>query len=197
MLMRIYKRLPEEMPGYKKAALALLIVVALALSSCSRTNWSQATRASANIAPDPKEHEDAVVMAFRAKVWGIRGLVADHTWLATKPKGGEEYTVYEVIGWRRYRNMPSLRIEQDIPDRHWFGARPIKMVDFRGDKAEELVEKIDVAARNYPYPDQYKAFPGPNSNTFTAWVAKEVPELGLDLPFRAIGKGYRLEVSTN
>ena len=35
-----------------------------------------------------------------------------------------------------------------------------------------------------------KAFPGPNSNTFTAWIAKKVPELELDLPFTAIGSGY-------
>ena len=31
---------------------------------------------------------------------------------------------------------------------------------------------------------------GPNSNTFTAWIAKQVPELELDLPFSAIGSGY-------
>ena len=33
-------------------------------------------------------------------------------------------------------------------------------------------------------------WPGPNSNTFVAWVAREVPELGLDLPPTAIGKDY-------
>ena len=27
-------------------------------------------------------------------------------------------------------------------------------------------------------------------NTFTAWVARQVPELELDLPLRAIGSGY-------
>jgi hypothetical protein len=36
----------------------------------------------------------------------------------------------------------------------------------------------------------YKAFPGPNSNTFTAWIAAQVPELEVDLPFSAIGRGY-------
>jgi len=42
----------------------------------------------------------------------------------------------------------------------------------------------------YPWKTTYKAFPGPNSNTFTAWIAKQVPELELDLPFSAIGSGY-------
>jgi hypothetical protein len=33
-------------------------------------------------------------------------------------------------------------------------------------------------------------WPGPNSNTFTAWVLRGVPELGADLPPTAIGKDY-------
>jgi len=33
-------------------------------------------------------------------------------------------------------------------------------------------------------------WPGPNSNTFTAYVARAVPELELDLPPTAIGKDY-------
>jgi hypothetical protein len=44
--------------------------------------------------------------------------------------------------------------------------------------------------RTYPWPTEYKAFPGPNSNTFVAWIGRQVPELGLDLPFSAIGSGY-------
>jgi hypothetical protein len=118
-------------------------------------------------------------------------LVADHTWLATKEEGAESYTVYEVIGWRKYRNQKVVRIAEDIPDRHWFGAEPRVMVDLRGEPARELVAKIDEAARSYPYPEVYRAFPGPNSNTFTAWVAEQVPEIGLNLPLRAVGRSYR------
>jgi hypothetical protein len=33
-------------------------------------------------------------------------------------------------------------------------------------------------------------WPGPNSNTFTAWVLRAVPELEADLPPTAIGKDY-------
>jgi hypothetical protein len=33
-------------------------------------------------------------------------------------------------------------------------------------------------------------WPGPNSNTFTAWIAREVPALGLDLPPTAVGKDW-------
>jgi hypothetical protein len=47
-----------------------------------------------------------------------------------------------------------------------------------------------MAAKSYPYPDEYNAWPGPNSNTFTAWITREVPELRADLPPTAIGKDY-------
>jgi hypothetical protein len=55
---------------------------------------------------------------------------------------------------------------------------------------DELIDAIDKAAREYPWQQTYKAFPRPNSNTFTAWIAKQVTELELKLPFTAIGKGY-------
>ena len=81
--------------------------------------------------------------------------------------------------------------EKDIPDRYWYGARPQLLKEFRGGKEVDiLIESVDRAAKSYPWPDIYNAFPGPNSNTFTAWVAKRVPELNLELPFSAIGSGY-------
>ena len=55
---------------------------------------------------------------------------------------------------------------------------------------DRMIEAVDRAAKSYPWPDTYKAFPGPNSNTFTAWISRRVPELGLELPFSAIGSGY-------
>jgi hypothetical protein len=33
-------------------------------------------------------------------------------------------------------------------------------------------------------------WPGPNSNSFTAWIGLEVPGLDLDLPAKAIGKSW-------
>ncbi len=45
----------------------------------------------------------------------------------------------------------------------------------------------------YPYADRYAAWPGPNSNTFTAWVLRAVPELRAELPPTAIGKDYLVE----
>jgi len=42
----------------------------------------------------------------------------------------------------------------------------------------------------YLFANEYKAWPGPNSNTFVAWVIRRVPELNVALPNTAIGKDY-------
>ena len=83
-----------------------------------------------------------------------------------------------------------MRIAEDVPDRYWYGARPELLQAHQGPAAEALIDAVDAAARSYPWIDQYQAFPGPNSNTFTAWVAQQVPALELDLPWSAIGSGY-------
>ena len=76
------------------------------------------------------------------------------------------------------------------PDGRWFGSVPELYADRRGPGVDELIERIDKAARAYPYGAEYPAWPGPNSNTFTAWIARAVPELEVDLPATAIGKDY-------
>ena len=46
------------------------------------------------------------------------------------------------------------------------------------------------AVARYPYARTYTIWPGPNSNTFTAEIGRQVPELRLELPPIAIGKDY-------
>ena len=161
------------------------------ISGCAGKDWRTASREPAGIAPDPKGTREAVLQVYGAQAWGWRGWFAIHTWIAAKPSDAPSYTVYEVIGWRLYRGQSVIRIEQDLPDRYWFGEKPRLLVEHRGDGVDDLILAVDRAARSYPWPDSYKAFPGPNSNTFTAWVARQVPELRLSLPFSAIGSGFR------
>lgn len=160
------------------------------LSACSsHSDWHRATRASAGIAPDPLETEEAVIQVYGADTWGWRGWFAIHTWISVKRTGETKYTVYDVVGWWA-GGGDVLRIRQDIPDRHWYGEKPVLLASHRGEGVDELIDAVDVAARAYPWRTSYKAFPGPNSNTFTAWVGQQVPGLKLDLPFSAIGSGF-------
>ena len=153
-------------------------------------DWRTARRDSAGIAPHPASTEEAIVLVFGADAWGWRGWFAIHTWIATKRHGDDFYKVYDVVGWRSYRQQSVMRIARDIPDRYWYGEKPQLLKFHQGAGTEQLIDAIDQAARNYPWKDTYNAFPGPNSNTFVAWIAREVPELELKLPLSAIGKGY-------
>ena len=178
---------------YKKMTLLLPLVVlaGLVVSNCtSSKDWRTASRESAGIAPDPLVTDEAVIQVYGARAWGWRGWFAIHTWIAAKRTGETAYTVYDVVGWRGNRGQPVLRITRDIPDRHWFGERPRILKEHRGAGVDRLIDDIDKAARAYPWKATYQVFPGPNSNTFTAWVGKQVPALGLELPFTAIGSGY-------
>ena len=113
-----------------------------------------------------------------------------HTWVAVKPANAQAYTVYEVIGWRMRSANSALVIHERVADARWFGNAPELYADRRGEEAEKLIPRIDAAARSYPYANEYHAWPGPNSNTFTSWITRAVPELGADLPPTAIGQDY-------
>ena len=76
------------------------------------------------------------------------------------------------------------------PDNYWFGARPQIVLDRRGPGVDAMIDKIRAAVASYPYPHEYRAWPGPNSSTFTAYIARRVSELGLDLPSNAVGKDF-------
>ena len=171
--------------------LLLLALAGLLLANCTaRKDWRTASREPAGIAPDPAVTEEAVLQVYGADAWGWRGWFAIHTWIAAKRTGERAYTVYDVVGWRGHRGQPVLGIAEDVPDRFWFGEKPQILKEHRGAGVDQLIDAVDRAARAYPWKTTYKVFPGPNSNTFTAWVIRQVPELQVDLPFSAIGSGY-------
>ncbi len=169
----------------------LFIFVAPGLVSCVSMAMNNDRRNdSAGIAPDPQVTQAAVLQVYAAGVYGWRGLVADHTWIAAKPSEASDYTVYQVIGWLQRRGLPVVSIKPGVPDRHWWGSKPRLLLNLQGPGVDELIDRVDAAARTYPYANEYVMWPGPNSNSFTAWIGLEVEELNLDLPWRAIGKGW-------
>jgi hypothetical protein len=139
-------------------------------------------------AQDATTHEP-VVRVYGARTMGAKGLFGVHTWVAVKPRNTAEWTVYEVIGWRLRWTDSALVIRNRAPD-HWFHSKGELYAEKRGAGVDELIERVDQAAHDYPYAKRYTLWPGPNSNTFTAWIARAVPELEVDLPATAIGKDY-------
>jgi hypothetical protein len=175
-------------------ALGLLLLLALA-AGCSAVErsgqpWWDMRRDSSGQAPDPAATSEAVVQVYAARTVGWKGVMAVHTWIAVKPSGAAAYSRYEVMGWGVGNGAPALRVNRTGPDNYWFGSRPDLLVDRRGEGVDALITRIEAAVQAYPYPSSYRTWPGPNSNTFTAYVGRAVPELRLDLPATAIGKDF-------
>ena len=175
------------------SVILVLGAVALAGAMVGRVtaqDWRGASQEPVGLAPDPATTRDAVIQVYAARVIGWRGVFGVHTWVAVKPAAAAEYTVYEIIGWRLRSQDTALVVRHRAPDMRWFGSAPELVAEKRGAGVEELIARIDRAARSYPWAGEYTMWPGPNSNTFTAWVLRAVPELEADLPPTAIGKDY-------
>ncbi|MAN80688.1 MAG: hypothetical protein CMM77_17330 [Rhodospirillaceae bacterium] len=171
----------------------VLLLIGMAVSIGKHTvmaDWRTASREPLGIAPDPAVAKEAIVQVYAARAFSWRGIFGVHTWIATKPTDAEAFTVYEIIGWRARHGGSALVITEKEPDQRWFGAEPEIIADKRGPGVDDMIKRIDTAARAYPHARTYTVWPGPNSNTFTAHVARAVPELNLDLPPTAIGKDY-------
>jgi len=134
-------------------------------------DYRTADRSSAGIAPLAETTPEAVVQVYAARALNWRGIFGVHTWIATKPENAKEYTVHQVIGWRRYRNLPVLASAPGIPDGRWFGNEPELLAELRGEAAAKAIAKITDAVATYPYPNE------------------------LDLPVTAIGKDYPINGS--
>jgi hypothetical protein len=179
---------------------ALLLILVLLLGPIGvlafgrldlETHWSTASMASSGQAPAAREEPEPLIQVYGARAYNWRGAFGIHTWIATKRRGAGHYVVYQVLGWNLYRGRSAVSIRSmSAPDFAWFNAPPELLVERKGPDAEAVIDRIEAAVAAYPYARQYRVWPGPNSNTFTAFVARQIPELGLDLPPTAIGKDY-------
>jgi hypothetical protein len=179
--------------------LLVLVILSVIPLVSGQAQWSRdyrtADRSSIGLAPAVDKTPEAVVQVYGARALRWRGIFGVHCWIATKPENATEYHVHHVIGWRLYRNLPVVVSGPGIPDGRWFGNDPILIAELRGQQAAQAIPKILEAVRTYPYPDEYNLWPGPNSNTFVAYVGRQVPELRMDLPPTAIGKDYPINGS--
>lgn len=151
------------------------------------SGWRHADWSSAGIAPDPRIDREAVVQIYSARTGRWKSMFAVHSWIVLKPRDGDRLIRYDVVGWGH-----PVRQDSWAADARWYGNAPRVVREVRGVEAERLIPEIEAAIERYPYAGRgdYRVWPGPNSNTFTAWVARQVPDLGVELPATAIGKDY-------
>lgn len=153
--------------------------------------WWNLRRDSSEQAPPANQTDDAIIQVYAARAARWRGAFGVHTWFATKRTDESRYTRLEVIGYSVYYGSDAVRVRGGSPDAYWFGNRPTLLREIRGGKeVDAIIDRLHERARSYPYNNTYHVWPGPNSNTFTAYVARGLPELRLELPSTAIGKDY-------
>lgn len=179
--------------GYKKLLYlipSVLFLIILLQPSPMNLDWKTASRQSARIAPLPELSPEAQVQIYSAKAFSWRGKFSVHTWIATKEKNAQSYVVYHVLMWAARSGNGVVSITEDIPDRYWYGAKPSMIFSVSGSQAEKMIPKIYDAAKSYPYPNFYRAYPGPNSNTFVSHIMRLVSGFNVELPSNAIGKDW-------
>ncbi|WP_419909152.1 DUF3750 domain-containing protein [Hoeflea sp.] len=178
-----------------KAIIVLVLAFVLPLAAQAvlyamqdrHVHWRQADWSSAALAPDPSKVSAAVVQVYAARAYRWRGIFGVHSWIAFKEEGAADYVRYDVMGWGR-----ALRESIGPPDGRWAGNTPQILFEARGPGAAEMIPRIRRAVANYPHAENgsYVLWPGPNSNTFIATIARQVPELEVSLPSLAVGKDY-------
>ena len=190
----------QSAPRHRRKLLALILVLFILPTGCSLTShlinnqstpWWELRRDSSGQAPDPAEHSEAIIQVYAARAARWRGAFGVHSWIAVKPSNASRYTRIEVFGFNLRWNGSTVSFNHRSPDSYWFGSKPWLLREVRGGaQVDDMIKRLFAAAEQYPYNEQYRLWPGPNSNTFIAWLGRQLPELQLELPATAIGKDY-------
>lgn len=161
------------------------------LTACSASkSHRDASRESIGLATPAAEQKEAIFQIYIARAFSWRGHFATHPWVAWKRPDDSSYTIAQVVGWRTRRGLPAVEVRQDLPDRRWFDSPPQLIDEHRGEVALRIIDHVEELIKTYPYTETYTLWPGPNSNTFVAYLIRNTSELIVELPPHSIGKDY-------
>ena len=133
---------------------------------------------------------EAVVQVWAARTTGLRGLLAVHCWLLLKPGGHAPFERWDVVGRRARTGRIGLQRNVRPPREGWGRREPSLVLDLRGQAAAAALPAVAAAIASYPDRNRYRAWPGPNCNSFVAHLARSVPAMRMALPPLAIGKDW-------
>ena len=174
-------------------AFVLLVFLPLALPTARyllrdrSLPWRSADRSSAGLLPAAYAQSEALVRVFSARTVSWRGIVASHAWIVVKGEGESAYRRFDYTAWGE-----PIWVDRFVADGRWFGSLPETVFAADGAVAQRMIPLILQAIRDYRYPrpGDYRAWPGPNSNTFGAAVMSAVPGIRAPLPPTAVGKDF-------
>ncbi|MGE3245139.1 MAG: DUF3750 domain-containing protein [Beijerinckiaceae bacterium] len=189
--MHIFSRVARVVRRFAGVSLAL-VVLPLGANALYRTHiggpsayWA-ADWSSTGLLPAAAEHTPALVRIYAARTGRWRGIFAKHSWIVLKDRNGN-YQRFDKVGW----GTP-VRVNAYPPDGRWYSNSFETVFAADGAEAERLIPSIRASISRYPFRQygDYRIWPGPNSNTFTACVIAGTPGLAATLPPTAIGKDY-------
>lgn len=136
--------------------------------------------------------DDAVVLVGSAALPNPVDGLARHPWIAMRPRGSREWERWEVMCCPDGSELGTVNKSAiDALSDHGAGGGDVRIhAVVSGARAEEVIACVRENAPRYPYRDTYRAWPGPNSNTFVDYMARECG-IHVDLPAPDIGKDYR------
>ena len=107
-----------------------------------------------------------------ASLPSLLGLIASHYWFVVL-EGGEAHR-WEVWQAKNAGGRSIGHVHRDLkhPD-DGVGGGPARIAaEWQGDDALAIKRVLENAAA-YPFCERYRYWPGPNSNTFAAWVLRK------------------------
>jgi len=134
---------------------------------------------------------DACVVQLRyATLPHVLRAVAVHYWFVVFESASRRWHRWEVWQTKNAggRSIGHIHCDMRHPDCGVGGGAYRLAAEWDG-RAAQRIRAVLARVSDYPHWDHYRAWPGPNSNTFTAWVLREAG-LPCCLDPRAVGKDY-------
>lgn len=119
------------------------------------------------------------------------GLVAVHYWFTVADPDSGQCDRWEIWQSRNAGGISvgHLHCNLKSPDAGVGGGPARLHAEWRGDEAKRIVAVLRGSSKAYPHVNRYLPWPGPNSNTFVAWVLKRAG-VKMRLRWKAIGRAY-------
>jgi hypothetical protein len=172
----------------KKVSYALVIcVVAIGVIGCATFPQRVSTQEKVDSTKIPDTN---VVQLRYATLPSPLSHVAIHYWFAVFTSDDKKWSRWEV--WQNPDQVPASwgHVHKNLmhPDSGVGGGAYKIEKEWRGKRARNIINVLN-KPNEYLYRNQYHAWPGPNSNTYVAWVLKQA-RIPVDLNPKAIGKDF-------
>lgn len=150
-------------------------------------NWKTADWGSSGLLAEAGDLNEAQVIILSTRTGRWKSIFAEHMSIILKRETDQTWTRYDVVGWGN-----PVRRNAYPADAFWYGNTPRVIYRLAGDDASRVIPAIEDNIARYPFSKRgsYAVWPGPNSNTFVSWVARNTDGFNPELPAVAVGKDW-------